>query len=425
MQLDSSAVLVREDEEVRPQNQASRSQIFATVAVASLGYFVDVYDLSIFGIVRIASLQALGVAESAMLEVGVFLINMQVIGMLIGGVAWGILGDKKGRMSVLFSSILIYSLANLANAFVTSVEQYAVLRFIAGFGLAGELGAAITLVAEIMPKESRGIGTTIVATMGICGGIAATIIGELFSWQTTYIIGGVLGLLLLLMRVKLAESGIFSSGRQNKDLVFGQFRMFFNRRERFRRYMACILVGVPIWFVLGVMMPFSPEITRELGMSTPVSAGLAIMYSTIGVAIGDFASGLLSQFLRSRKKVVAAFLGLIGLLLALCLSGVAQTPGTYYVLCLILGFGAGFWAVLVTIAAEQFGTNLRATAATTVPNFVRGAVAPLSILTASLKPYWGFPTALLIVGSLSLIIAAFALAVLKESYGRDLNFFEE
>lgn len=422
MQVDSSAVLVKEDAPARP---ASRSQIYATVAVAALGYFVDVYDLSIFGIVRIASLRAIGVAEAAMLDVGVFLINMQVIGMLIGGVAWGVLGDKKGRMSVLFSSILIYSLANLANAFVTSVEMYAVLRFIAGFGLAGELGAAITLVSEIMPKESRGIGTTIVATMGICGGIVATIIGELFTWQTTYIIGGVLGLLLLLMRVRLAESGIFASSRKNSDLAFGQFRLFFNKGERFRRYMACIFIGIPIWFVLGVMMPFSPEITKELGMATPVSAGLAIMYSTIGLSIGDFASGLLSQFMRSRKKVVAAFLGLIALLLVACLSGLAKTPQLYYVLCLILGFGAGFWAVLVTVAAEQFGTNIRATAATTVPNFVRGAVAPLSILTALLRPYWGFPTALLCVGALSLVLAGIALSMLKESYGRDLNFFEE
>ncbi len=424
MQLESSAALVGEDGDAPPQQVATRSQIYATVGVASLGYFVDVYDLSIFGIVRIASLQALGVSEAGLLNTGIFLINMQVIGMLIGGVAWGIIGDKKGRMAVLFSSILIYSLANIANAFVTSVEMYAILRFIAGFGLAGELGAAITLVSEIMPRESRGIGTTIVATMGICGGIAATIVGEMFSWQTTYIIGGCLGLLLLLTRAKLGESGLFASVRRNKDVAFGQFRFFFNKAERFQRYMACIVVGIPIWFVLGVMMPFSPEITRELGMSSPVSAGLAIMYSTIGVAIGDFASGLLSQVMRSRKKVVAGFLALIALMLTICLTGQAKSPQVYYVLCLILGFGAGFWAVLVTVAAEQFGTNLRATAATTVPNFVRGAVAPLSLLTAYLKGFWGFPQALLFVGMMSIVCAAAALWVLRESYGRDLNFFE-
>src|SRR5678815_49497 len=133
------------------------------VIVAALGYFVDIYDLLIFGIVRADSLKSIGIAPDAQLGPTQLILNTQMIALLLGGILWGVLGDKRGRISVLFGSIILYSLANIANGFVHTVPQYAAARFLAGLGLAGELGGGITLVSESLDEKTRGHGTTIVA----------------------------------------------------------------------------------------------------------------------------------------------------------------------------------------------------------------------------------------------------------------------
>jgi MFS family permease len=424
MSTDSAAELPAREAVAIAAPKLARSRVVLTVMLASLGYFVDIFDLSIFGIVRIASLRALGLEGEQLLEVGRLLINMQMIGMLVGGLFWGVIGDRRGRVPVLLGSILVYSLANLANAYVGSVEAYALLRLVAGFGLAGELGASITLVSEVLPKETRGVGTTIVATMGILGGIASTLVGESFEWQTTYLIGGCLGLLLLAARLLLLDASMSGPTHAGHGVRVGRLGMLFTSRERFARYMACTLIGVPIWFALGVLVPFSPELARELGVAGTISAGQAILYCSIGVAAGDFVSGLLSQYLRSRRKVVGLFLALMAATTGLLLSGRPHAPSTYYLLCFALGFGAGFWAVLVTVAAEQFGTNLRATVATSVPNLVRGAVVPLSLVTSLLRPSLGLVHATLVVGIFAFLVAVWALLRLEETFGRDLAFVE-
>ncbi|OGU80100.1 MAG: MFS transporter, partial [Ignavibacteria bacterium RIFOXYA2_FULL_35_9] len=278
-----------------------------TVLVSALGYFVDIYDLILFGIVRIPSLTDLGIKGDELIKVGVYLLNMQMAGMLIGGIIWGIWGDKKGRLSVLFGSIFLYSVANFANAFVTSVDMYAILRFIAGVGLAGELGAAITLVSEVMTKETRGYGTAIVATIGVSGAIAAAIVGDLFTWQTAYIIGGVLGLILLVMRIKMYESGMFKL-LQTANVGRGKFLTLFTSKDRFLRYAYCILIGLPIWYVVGVLVTFSPEFGKVIGVNEPIVAGKSIMFTYLGLIFGDFASGFLSQIMKSRKKVIGIFI---------------------------------------------------------------------------------------------------------------------
>lgn len=271
------------------------------VIVAALGYFVDIYDLLLFSIVRIESLRSLGVAEANLLTEGVYLINMQMGGLLIGGILWGIMGDKRGRISVLFSSILIYSLANLANGFVTTVDQYAILRFIAGIGLAGELGVGITLVAEILPKEIRGYGTSLVASVGMLGAVLAYFIADNFEWRIAYFIGGGLGLLLLLMRVSVFESSIFTKVKE-KSVSRGNFFQLFTSGPQFFKYLRCILIGIPVWFVAGILMTFSPEFGQALNLDTPIVAGKAVMWEYIGLTIGDLSSGILSQYLNSRKK---------------------------------------------------------------------------------------------------------------------------
>ncbi|WP_369427765.1 MFS transporter [Membranihabitans maritimus] len=394
------------------------------VLVAALGYLVDMYDLFLFSIVRISSLSDLGLSGDQLLEDGVLLLNLQMAGLLIGGVFWGILGDKKGRLSVLFGSILIYSIANIANGFVESFTQYAILRFIAGIGLAGELGAGITLVSEILPKKIRGYGTTLVATLGVVGAILAYVVAELFEWRASYFIGGGLGLLLLIMRIRVFESGIFLEAK-SKNVVRGNVLMLFNNRERFFRYLKSIIVGFPIWFVVGVLITFSPELGAAVGVNEPIEAGIAVMLSFAAQAVGNVVSGILSQYFKSRKKIMGLFILLsFGFTLLYLLLPTDSVTGFYF-LCALLGFSNGYWTLFITVAAELFGTNLRATVATTVPNFVRGAVIPITTLFLFLRSGMGIINSAILVGAITVAIALWALYSLQETFHKDMNYIEE
>jgi putative MFS transporter len=398
--------------------------ISAPVIVAALGYFVDIYDLLLFSIVRRPSLVDLGVSESTLVSEGILLLNMQMAGMLIGGLLWGILGDKKGRLSVLFGSILMYSLANLANGMVQNLDQYAWLRFIAGIGLAGELGAGITLVAEVLPKEKRGYGTTLIATIGMLGAVVAYFVAATFDWRIAYFIGGGMGLCLLLLRVGVYESGVYAKMKQEM-VSRGNFLSLFTKIDRLKRYAACIFIGIPIWFVVGILITFSPEFAKEMGLTIDVSAGKAVMYCYLGLALGDLASGLLSQVLRTRKKVVLAFVLLCMFAVLLYLWMPFGTVFFFYSCCLFLGFSSGYWALFVTMAAEQFGTNLRATVTTTVPNFIRGTVIPLTISFEFFRSLTGnMIQAASVTGLLVFLITFLAYTGLRETFTADLNFNE-
>ncbi|HXI00706.1 MAG TPA: MFS transporter [Sphingobacteriaceae bacterium] len=394
------------------------------VIVAALGYLVDLYDLFLFSIVRVPSLISLGITGDRIMDDGIVLLNLQMAGLLIGGILWGILGDKKGRLSVLFGSILIYSLANIANGFVTTFEQYAVLRFIAGVGLAGELGAGITLVAEVLPKKIRGYGTTLVATMGVLGAILAYFVADIFDWRVSYFIGGGLGLLLLILRMRVFESGVFVKLKE-KNIQRGNVWMLFNNKSRFLRYIKCILVGLPIWFVVGILITFSPEFGKALGVSEPVNAGKAVMFSFSAQILGDLLSGLLSQYFKSRKKAIFVFMTISFFITGTYLLFPATDIGLFYLLCALLGFANGYWAVFVTIAAELFGTNLRATVATTVPNFVRSAIIPLTAVFIQVKNHYGIVNAALIIGLFTFTIALIALKYLNETFSTDLDYVEK
>ncbi|QHV96843.1 MFS transporter [Spirosoma endbachense] len=394
------------------------------VIVAALGYFVDIYDLLLFSIVRVQSLKDLGVSDADMLTKGIYLINMQMGGLLIGGILWGILGDKRGRLSVLFGSILIYSLANIANGFVTSVDQYAILRLVAGIGLAGELGAGITLVAEVLPKEIRGYGTSLVASVGLLGAVLAYFIAEQFAWRNAYFIGGGLGLLLLVMRVSVFESGIFTKVKE-QSVSRGNFLHLFSSQKQFFKYLRCILIGLPVWFVAGILMTFSPEFGKALNVDVPIVAGKAVMWEYIGLAIGDLSSGILSQYVGSRKKILFLFLVLTAVLITVYLFVPLHSEVMFYAVCSCLGFGVGYWALFVTIAAEQFGTNLRATVATTVPNFVRGSINIMTPLFLLFKEHLGLVSGAGLLGFITITIAFLGLWKMEETFGKDLNFLEE
>ena len=393
------------------------------VIVAALGYLVDMYDLFLFSVVRVPSLKALNVPGDQLLTEGIKLLNYQMAGMLIGGVLWGIIADKKGRLSVLFGSIIMYSLANIGNGFVTSVDQYAILRFIAGVGLAGELGAGITLVTEVLPKEIRGYGTTLVATLGVLGAIMAYFVADLFAWRISYFVGGGMGLVLLVLRFNVFESGIFDKVKE-KAIDRGNILMILTNWKRMSKYLMAIFIGLPIWFVVGILITFSPEFGIAKGIDG-INAGKAVMLAFSGQVFGDIASGLLSQYLKSRKKVIGLF---IILSLAMVI-GYLMIPindlFSFYTLCALLGFCNGYWTLFITIAAELFGTNLRATVATTVPNFVRGATIPLAALFVQFKPDLGVIQSALVLGVATSMIALLALYFIEETFTKDMDFVEK
>lgn len=402
----------------------TRKNITAILIVSALGYFVDIYDLILFSIVRITSLKSLGFGGNELFDYGVLLINMQMGGMLIGGIIWGILGDKKGRISVLFGSIFLYSIANFANGFVTDLPQYAVLRFIAGVGLAGELGAGITLVSEVMPKETRGYGTMVVATVGILGAVVAALVGDYFDWRIAYMIGGGMGIALLILRIGVYESGMYNAIKKANVLKGGFHKLFTNKAD-FIKYIHCIAVGLPIWYIVGVLITFSPEFAKAFGLKVEIQAGTAVMYCYIGLALGDLLSGALSQFFKSRKKIIGLFIILEAVFIIVYLFLNKLDATFFYALCLMLGVSGGYWAVFVTNAAEQFGVNIRATVTTTVPNFVRGAVVPATFLFQYLTPGIGIVYSALLVGFITVIIAFISMTKLQETFGKDLNYIEE
>ncbi len=395
------------------------------VIVAALGYFVDIYDLVLFSIVRVPSLKALGLSGQELTDYGVYLLNMQMAGMLLGGILWGVLGDRQGRLRIMFASIFLYSIANLANGLVTSLPTYAALRFIAGVGLAGELGAGITLVAEVLHTSIRGYGTMLVATVGVSGAILANLVAHAFDWQYAFIIGGCLGLLLLITRIRVAESGMFQAMQAQTTVSKGSFFALFSDWQRCRRYFNSIIIGIPIWFVVAILITFAPEFAKEFGTTGPVSAGNGVMFCYLGLVFGDLASGLLSQALKSRKKVVALFMLLTLAAITLYFLQGSRSPAFFYGVCLALGFASGYWAIFVTIAAEQFGTNLRATVATTVPNFVRGMVVPITLLFQFLRQHLGLTGGALLVGAICTLAAFIALFFLEETFNKDLDYYEE
>ncbi len=399
------------------------------VLVAALGYFVDIYDLILFGVVRKASLADLGVdaaSSKAMLAEGERLLNYQMSGLLLGGILWGVIGDKRGRLSVLFGSIILYSLANVANGFVQDLDQYAWLRFIAGIGLAGELGAGITLVSEILRAEGRGWGTTIVATVGICGGVVAALVGGEVHWRTAYFIGGGMGLALLALRVGVRESPMFAVGvAAEKNVRRGDILAIFRSAARLRRYVSVILVGIPIWYAVGILIFFSAEIGKEMGMPVPPVPGRALMWCYAGLAFGDLASGALSQHLRSRRRALAVFLTMTAASIAFYFTFGRQSLTSFYIACTVLGVSTGYWAVFITTAAEQFGINLRATVTTTAPNFVRGAVVPMTLVYKELRGSVGVIEGAIIVGAGAIALGAIGLWQLDETYGKDLEFVED
>ncbi|MDX6770953.1 MAG: MFS transporter [Elusimicrobiota bacterium] len=404
-------------------HRSSSKNVAAAVTLAALGYFVDIYDLILFSIVRVPSLKDIGVPAESLLDTGLFLINMQMGGMLLGGLLWGVLADKKGRLSVLFGSIAMYSAANVLNGFVDTVPAYAALRFIAGIGLAGELGAGITLVCELMPKETRGYGTMVVAGVGIVGGVAAGLVGDWFGWRAAYFIGGGMGLALLALRVSVYESGMFDKVKHS-TVKRGDFFMLFRGRERVLKYLNCILLGVPIWFVIGILATFAPEFGKALDMPELPTGSRSILWLYAGCALGDFASGGLSQYLRSRRRAALVFILAVAASCAVYLNLRGASLNAFYLTCFVMGFFSGYWAIFVTIASEQFGTNIRATVTTTVPNFVRGSLVAVSAAFTALKPSLGILAAAAVVGACCFALSLWALRGLKETFGKDLDYLE-
>jgi MFS family permease len=425
--------------------QAQRKVLFLII-IAALGYFVDIYDLVLFGVVKAESLATIMPDADAALRAatGKYLFNIQMLGMLLGGILWGILGDKKGRLKVLFGSILLYSVANILNAFVTDIQSYTVIRLLAGIGLAGELGAGITLISELMPKETRGYGTMIVVTFGALGAVAASLIGaegqavgaviETISgwkpanWQVVYLIGGAMGLVLLLLRVGALESGFFEQMHQDNSIQKGNLKLIFGQKQNFVKYLHCISIGIPIWYTVGLLVMNSADNFGPWLGVYDISNGKAVMYCYLGLSAGDLLAGFLSQWWKSRKKVVQLYLWFslaMTLFFLVYLHNLNNSSATYYLMCFLLGTGTGYWAIFVTIAAEQFGTNIRSTAANTIPNFVRGSV---NIVVFLFGLFIGMGindgVSASVVGIIFIGLALYSLSQLHETFGKDLDYLE-
>lgn len=407
------------------QEKAFSSSIFNfTVLVAALGYFVDIYDLLLFNIVRVDSLKDLGLSDALVKSEGEFIISIQMLGLLAGGIIWGIMGDKKGRLSVLFGSIILYSIANIVNGFVQTPNQYALVRFVAGLGLAGELGAGITLVSELVAKEKRSLSTSLVAGIGLTGAVVAYFISQHFQWRTCYFIGGGLGFCLLLLRISVFESGMYNKVKELK-VARGNFLMFFNNRSRFKKYILAILIGLPTWYVIGILIAFSNNFAEQFGITEKVLPKKATMYAYVAIAFADVLIGFVSHWLKSRKKALFIFYFLTVISISFYFMQDGGSASRMYLICAAMGFGTGFWAIFVTMAAEQFGTNLRATAATTVPNMVRGSLPLMLLLFNGLQHYTSYANAAMYTGILVMIVSITAAFFTKETFGKDLNYTEE
>ncbi len=392
--------------------------------MAALGYFVDVYDLILFLVVKNPSLTDIQVPETDFISAGTYLLNCQMVGMLLGGLAWGILGDKVGRTKVLFGSIIIYSLANIANAFVYGMTSYAALRFVAGFGLAGELGAGVTLVAELLPKHLRGYGTTIIAAVGVFGAVVAGFTGEILPWRISYLVGGALGLLLLTIRISVKDSEIFTQ-TAHTSVGRGEFSLIVRSPRRLARYIAYIVLGLPIWFIVGILLSNAGTIASINGVIGIPKPGWCIAFCYLGLFVGDILAGLLSQYLQSRRRPLALFMVLSLILPYIFLTRTGVTVTEFYSLVLLLGIAGGYWILLITSATERFGTNLRATVTTTIPNFIRGAVVPMSALFIALKDSYDVIHAAMLVGLTVSILASISLLAIRESFHDDLDFIEQ
>lgn len=394
------------------------------VIVSALGFFVDVYDLLIFSIVRIPSLQSMGYSEAEVSKIGTFIFNSQQAGLLVGGILWGVLGDKKGRLSVLFGSIVTYSLANIACGFVEDPNTYALLRFIAGVGLSGEIGAAMTLVTEIIPKEIRSLGPTLVAGVGYLGAGAAYLTQEWFEWRMAYMVGGGMGLLLLLLRVSVFESGLFLELKEQK-VSRGNYFYFFSSWPRFVKYLRCVMIGVPTWFVVGILGTFGNEFGKALGITEAISPGKCVMFIYFGLTAGDFFSGPLSQWLHSRRKAIGYIMFVGAICAGVYLFGGITSPTIFYIICFLSGICTGYIGLYLMMVAELYGTNLRATATTSVPSIVRGMAIPMTLAFQAFKPSLGTLGGAAILGALCYGLALFSLTKTEETYGKALDFMEK
>lgn len=394
------------------------------VIVSALGFFVDVYDLLIFSIVRLPSLQSLGYSEAEISKIGTFIFNSQQAGLLVGGILWGVLGDKKGRLSVLFGSIVTYSLANIACGFVEDPNTYALLRFVAGVGLSGEIGAAMTLVTEIVPKEIRSLGPTLVAGVGYLGAGAAYLTQEWFEWRTAYMVGGGMGLLLLLLRISVFESGLFLQLKETK-VSRGNFFYFFSSWSRFIKYARCVMVGVPTWFVVGILGTFGNEFGKALGITEGISPGKCVMFIYFGLTAGDFFSGPLSQYLHSRRKAITYLMFVGAIFAGIYLYGGISSPTIFYVVCFLSGICTGYIGLYLMMVAELYGTNLRATATTSVPSVVRGMAIPMTLAFQGFKPTFGTLGGAAVLGILCYGLALLALTKTDETFGKELDFVEQ
>lgn len=405
------------------KNQSWRfsKQEILTVLVVALGYYVDAYDLLVMSAVRKPSLLSLGVPESETLNIGLSLLNYQLVGLMIGGVMWGVIADKYGRKKALFGSILIYSFANIANGYINSVNMYYWLRIIAGFGLAGELGVGISLITENVAKERRTISTAIVSFFGMLGASTGGWFGSIFEWQNCFLIGGFAGLLLLLLRLKVEESVMFNEIK-DKNVSKGNIWMIIKNPKTLLTYFFCTLAGAASILFIGVFIQSTPELGKLFNLN--ITAGIALIWYYLGASVSEIIAGLLSKLLKERKAPIYIFYAISLLAITNFCVNVPNSPYFFYLNCLFLGFGLGWWSQLITLSAELFGINVRATAATSIPTFARAWNIPFSNIFKQNIPNLGIVNSAFGIGVIVVSLAIISITMVKETFENDANFIE-
>lgn len=415
------------------ETKHKEQSIALLILVASLGYFVDAYDLIIASVVRSSAIVELGLAQVGTPEhtkYAQLFEYVQSAGILLGGIIFGVYSDKKGRKKALYYSIAIYSIANILNGLLSASVPfvgtvYCILRFICGFALAAELSIGIVMISETMKAKHRGYGTMIVVSFGILGAVLAAVLFEFIGihWQTLYLIGGIAGVLLLIFRFSVKETNPFLD-LENQESERGSWVMIFKNRRLLKILFNAILLGFPIYFFISIPIKFATDYGKELGLTIKGTIPIIVFY--IAMSVSDIIANYLCQLFENRKKVLYFYLGLCTISVFLLHFYPPTTPEQYfYLFSPLMGFASGYWALLITFTNEQIGTNIRSTYTTAVPNVVRSLFIPIQLLLTVLQPTFGTSTSVFYIGVLAVILALLGLYSLKETWGKNLKFIDE
>jgi MFS transporter, putative metabolite:H+ symporter len=349
---------------------------FSSLFLIGCGYFIDIFDLVLFSTLRISSFEELKITDPTYWTVVFF--NLQMTGILVGGIFWGKMADIKGRSWSFMGTILVFSIANIINGLTSSLTVYGICRFIAGFGLAGEMGSGIALICEKVPDEKRSLYLGFVSSLGCIGAVLSGWLGDIVYWRYLFIGSGFAGILLTLLRKNLLEPDLFRK-TATLNIPRGQWKTLFQSPPDLIRFILLIFLGIPMWYIIGILWSFSTEMTSTIGLNI-FTSGQAILWGYVGVWMGDMLMPFVSQFLKSRIFTIQICLIMMLLGVIYLFQFQPHSLLSFQLTHIFLGFTIGYWAVYATLCGESFGTNIRALTSTSLPSLIRFSSIPMMII---------------------------------------------